>query len=427
MRAHQFSRFWLLWLLVCPGPAAAQVRPGIEVLLTDSAHLVAGKRVGLLTNQTGVDRAGRRTVDLLRADPAVRLVMLFSPEHGFRGTEDRPGSGRTVDSATGLPIYNLYRPKQSPDSALLDSLDAVLVDLQDTGARYYTYVSTAVLLMERAARRDTRVLVLDRPNPLGGEAVQGNVREHPALERTFVGFLPVPMRPGMTLGELLRLANDVLGIHARLTVIPVAGWRRSMYFDATGLPWVRPSPSMPDLESALHYPGTCLFEGTNLSVGRGTRSAFQVIGATWVDAAAVIRRLRNGEGGRGKGEGRNTGEEGRGKREGLDGVELTADTLTPHAPSDGKYDGIRINVIRLRVIDRRRYDPTHTAVALLAALRAVHPDSFHFVAERFDLLAAGPALRRAILAGRAPSAIWRAWEPALERFRGGRERYLVYR
>ena len=413
MRAHQFSRFWLLWLLVCPGPAAAQARPGIEVLLTDSAHLVAGRRVGLLTNQTGVDRTGRRTVDLLASAPAVRLTLLFSPEHGLRGTDDRPGPAHTVDSATGLPIYNLYGPKQALDSAALDSLDAVLVDLQDIGARYYTYVSTAVILMERAARRGKPVVVLDRPNPLGGEAVQGNVREHPAPEQTVVGFLPVPMRPGMTLGELLLLANDALGIHARLVVVPAAGWRRDMYFDATGLPWVKPSPSMPDLESAIHYPGTCLFEGTNLSVGRGTPFPFQVVGARWLDAPAIIRWLQSREGGGGKGEG-------------LDGVELMADTLTPHAPSDGKYDGVRINVIRLRVTDRRRYDPTHTAVALLAALRAVHPDSFQFVNERFDLLAAGPTLRQAVLAGQAPAAIWCAWGPALDEFRAVRRKYLLY-
>jgi uncharacterized protein YbbC (DUF1343 family) len=410
MRAHHLS---LLWLLTCPGSIAAQARPGVEVLLTDSAHLVAAKRVGLLTNQTGVDRTGRRTVDLLAADPAMRLILLFSAEHGFRGTEDRPGVGVTVDSATGLPIYNLYGPKHAPDPELFDSLDAVLVDLQDIGARYYTYVATAVLLMEHAARRGKPVLVLDRPNPLGGEVVQGNVRARPAAEETLVGRLPVPMRHGMTLGELLELANDVLGIHAQLTVIPTAGWRRGMYFDQTGLPWVRPSPSMPDLESALHYPGTCLFEGTNVSVGRGTRFPFQVVGATWLDASAVMRRLKGGE-------------EGRGKREGLDGVELWADTARPRAPGDGKYDGVRINVIRLRVTDRRRYDPTHTAVALLAAVRAVHPDSFRFAAVHFDLLAAGPALRRAIMAGRAPAAIWRAWEPALQRFRRARRKYLLY-
>jgi uncharacterized protein YbbC (DUF1343 family) len=258
--------------------------------------------------------------------------------------------------------------------------------------------------MERAARSGKRVLVLDRPNPLGGDMVQGNVREHAAAEQTFVGFLPIPMRPGMTLGELLLLANDVLRIRAQLVVVPVAGWRRDMYFDATGLPWVKPSPSMPDLESAIHYPGTCLFEGTNLSVGRGTRFAFQGIGATWLDARTVIRRMRDG----------------------LSGVDLTADTVTPHAPSDGKGDGVRINIIRLRVTDRRRYDPTHTAVALLAALRAVQPDSFHFVAERFDLLAAGPELRRAIVAGRAAAVIWRTWEAGLGRFRRTRAKYLLY-
>jgi uncharacterized protein YbbC (DUF1343 family) len=351
---------------------------------------------------------------------------------------------------------------------VLDSLDAVLIDLQDIGARYYTYVSTAVILMEHAARRGKRVLVLDRPNPLGGDVVQGNVREQPAAEETLVGFLPVPMRPGMTLGELLLLANDVLGVHAHLTVIPAAGWRRHMYFDATGLPWVQPSPSMPSLESALHYPGTCLFEGTNLSVGRGTSVAFQVVGAPWLDPAAIIKWLRQGEEGRGKREVLGSREvapdtiipgglpdtitagrlpdmitpspvpdtitpgrlpdvtPSRGRREALDGVEIVADTLTPRAPSDGKYDGVRINVIRLRVTNRWRYDPTRMAVALLAALRAVHPDSFQFVAERFDLLAAGPALRRAIVAKRGPVAIWQAWEPALERFRKGRRKYLLY-
>jgi uncharacterized protein YbbC (DUF1343 family) len=408
MRAHYLS---LLWLLTVPSPAAAQARPGIEVLLTDSAQLVAGKRVGLLTDQTGIDRTGRRAADLLAADPAVRLTLLFSPEHGFRGTGEGTGPAHGVDSATGLPIYNLYGHTRALGVAELDSLDAVLVDLQDIGARYYTYVSTAISLMERAARRGKQVLVLDRPNPLGGEAVQGNVREHPAPEQTLVGRLPVPMRPGMTLGELLLLANDVLDIHARLTVIPVAGWRRSMYFDATGLPWVKPSPSMPNLESALHYPGTCLFEGTNLSVGRGTPFPFQVVGATWLDARAVIRRIRD---------------EGRGTGDGLSGVELAADTLTPQAPSDGKNNGVRINVIRLRVTDRRRYDPTHTAVALLAALRAVQPDSLRFLAERFDLLAAGSGLRQAIAAGRAPAATWRAWEPALRRFRRVRAKYLLY-
>ncbi|PYO62848.1 MAG: DUF1343 domain-containing protein [Gemmatimonadetes bacterium] len=413
MPTHYALRVLVPWVVViaCPRAAPAQVRPGIEVLLSDSAHLVAGKRVGLLTNQTGVDRAGRRDVDLLRAAPGVRLTVLFSPEHGFWGTEDRPPRPIARDSVSGLPIYNLYRATRAAASAELDSLDAVLIDLQDVGARYYTYIATAVLLMEQATRHGKPVVALDRPDPLGGVAVQGNVRERPAPEATLVGFLPVPMRPGMTLGELLRLANDVLGVHARLTVVPATGWRRDMYYDATGLPWVRPSPAMPDLESALHYPGTCLFEGTNLSVGRGTALAFQVIGAPWLDAAAVIRRTRDGGGGTG---------------DGLDGVAVTADTITPRAPTDGKYDGLRLNAIRLRATDRRRYDPTRAAVALLAAVRAVHPDSLLFVAERFDRLAAGPELRHALVAGTAPSVVWRSWKRALARFRRARLKYLLY-
>jgi len=415
MRAHGSLRVLVPWVLAVgtatPHPTSAQVRPGIEVLLADSSHLVAGRRVALLTNQTGVDRNGRRDVDLLRADPAVRLTLLFSPEHGFRGVEDRPDLPNGVDSGTGLPIYSLSGGTQASRFAEWDSFDVVLVDLQDVGARYYTYVSTAVILMEQAARRGKPVIVLDRPDPLGGDAVQGNVRAVPAREATFVGFLPVPMRPGMTLGELMRLANDALGIGARLEVVPAAGWRRDMYFDATGLPWVRPSPALPELESALHYPGTCLFEGTNLSVGRGTPIAFQLIGAPWLDAAALLRRLR---------------EAGSGMREAFAGVELTADTITPHAPSDGKYDGVRLNAIRLRVTDRARYDPTRTAVALLAALRAVHRDSLVLVPERFDRLAAGPALRRAIVAGAAPVAIWRSWNATLARFRRARLKYLLY-
>src|SRR5205823_1088931 len=267
MRPHSLS---LLLGLVYAAPAAAQVRPGIEVLLSDSIGLVAGKRVALLTNQTGVNRLGQRDIDLVRGTPGVRLLVILSPEHGLRGTEDRPGLPDAVDSASGLPIYSLYGGTPLSAIAALDSVDVVLVDLQDIGARYYSYPTTAVLLLQEAARRGKPLVVLDRPNPIGGVAVQGTV---PAVVRPVerVGdFLPVPMRHGMTLGEVVRLANDWLDLHARLTVVPAAGWRRAMYYDDTGLPWVRPSPNMPDLESALHYSGICLFEGTNLSVGRGT-------------------------------------------------------------------------------------------------------------------------------------------------------------
>jgi len=393
-------------------PVPALVRPGIEVLLSDSVHLVRGVRVGLLTNHTGVDRAGRRDVDLLRA-AGVTVTTLFTPEHGFRGTEDRPDLADTADSATGLPIYSVYGATRTPDLTTLDSVDVLLVDLQDVGARYYTYVSTVVLMMRDAARRHVRVVVLDRPNPIGGAAVQGNVRPATGGLAPFVGFLPVPMRHGMTLGELARLANAEFTLGADLTVVPAAGWRRELLYDHTGLPWVRPSPAMPELESALHYPGLCLFEGTNLSVGRGTPLAFQVVGAPWLEPQRVLQVLGVGEGGRGKGEG-------------LAGVEVTALAFTPRDPTDAKYGGETLPGLRLRVTDRSRYDPTRAALALIAAMRAAHPDSFRFRAERFDLLTGDRDVRAALWQGVELDAVWRGWGGELRRFKNRRAKYLLY-
>ncbi len=392
-------------MVACGGPpaGAAQVRPGIEVLLTDSIHLVRGRRLGLLTNQTGVDHAGRRDADLLTA-AGLRLTTLFSPEHGFRGMEDRPGLPDSRDSATGLPIYSLYGGSRPTALAALDSIDVLLVDLQDIGARYYTYAATAASLMRDAAARGKRIVVLDRPDPIGGELVQGDVRGGLGdPDSSPVGFLPVPMRHGMTLGELLRMASDLLGVRADLVVVPAAGWRRTMDYDATGLPWVRPSPNMPDLESAFHYPGICLFEGTNLSVGRGTPAAFQIIGAPWLDARRLLQSVSA-----------------------LDGVQVVDTAFTPHAPTDGKYDGVSLHGLRFRVTDRARYDPTRLAVALLAGLEALYPDSFQFRASSFDRLAADSGLRREVLAHRSPAAIWAAWSAPLEQFRRTRLKYLLY-
>jgi uncharacterized protein YbbC (DUF1343 family) len=409
MRAHDLS----VWMVLCWATAApAQVRPGIEVLIADSSHLIRGHRLGLLSNQTGVDRSGRRDVDALIA-AGYPVAALFGPEHGFVGREDRPGLPDATDSATGLPIYSLYGGSEAAAAAALGRIDVLLVDLQDVGARFYTYPATTASLLRAAARNHVPVLVLDRPDPIGGALVQGDVRD--AIgdpDHEFVGFLPVPMRHGLTLGELARLANDLLGLHADLTVIPAAGWRRGVAYDSTGLPWIKPSPNLPDLESAFHYPGTCLFEGTNLSVGRGTPFAFQVIGAPWVDVGALLRQLRAREAGRGKGEG-------------LEGVAVDTVTFTPIHPTDGKYDGVAVHGLRFRVTDRAIYDPTHLAVALLVALQRTAPNDFRF-GTRFDQLAAGPALRTAVLAGRAPSEIWRGWARALDHFRATRTKYLLY-
>ena len=259
------------------------------MLLSDSLQVVRGRRVGLVTNQAGVDAQGISDVARLQA-AGVRLVALFSPEHGFRGAAE-PGAtvASSIDSATGLPIYSLYGRSTAPTDAMLDGVELLLVDLPDAGARYYTYLFTTIEVMRSAARLGIRVVVLDRPDPIGG-LVQGNVLD--TAFRTPVGMLAVPMRYGMTLGELARLARADLGLATELGVVPVAGWRRPMPLDATGLPFVAPSPNLRSLESLYHYPGLCLFEGTNLSVGRGSEAPFEQIGAPWLDTAAVLARVR---------------------------------------------------------------------------------------------------------------------------------------
>ena len=386
------------------GPArpAANVRPGIEALLAESIGLVRGRSTGLVSNQGGVDAAGVSDVDrLLRA--GIRVVALFSPEHGFRGAAD-PGEAvvSTRDSATGLPIYSLYGRTTSPTDTMLAGIEVLLVDLPDVGARYYTYPATTFEVMRAAARRRIPVVVLDRPNPIGG-AVQGNVLD-PA-HRSFVGALAEPMRHGLTLGELARLAQLDLGIPADLHVVPVTGWRRDQTFEATGLPFVRPSPNLKDLESLFHYPGTCLFEGTALSVARGTDAPYRQVGAPWLDVPRVLAALPASR---------------------LPGVRFEPVEFTPEHPGDGKYAGVPVQGIRLILTDARVYDPTVTAVALLSAIRKVHPDSLGLRAAAFDRLAGGPALREAILAGRDPFAIAEEWRPAREAWLAHRRPVLLY-
>jgi uncharacterized protein YbbC (DUF1343 family) len=395
--------FAVLVMIAClsPGHAAGQVRPGIEVLLTDSLHLVRGRRVGILTNQTGVDRLGASDIDLLRRS-GIQLTAIFSPEHGFRGNLDRENIKNTIDSATGVPIYSLFGSIRAPTAGMLSQIDVLLVDLQDIGARPYTYISTTLLAMRAAHDLDRTVIVLDRPDPIGGELVQGPLREE--ADSSFVGMLPVPLRHGMTLGELARLGNARLRIGARLIVVPVAGWRRSEWFEETGLPWVRPSPNMPDLESAAHYPGLVLFEATNLSVGRGTPIAFQVLAAPWLNPRAVRDALGA-----------------------VPGAELSDTTIVPLSPSDGKYAGRTLPALRFLVRDRRTYDPTRLAVRLLAALRLVHRDSLVLQAQALDQRAGTARVRLGIERGVSGDSIWSSWRADIVRFVRARQDFLLYR
>lgn len=383
------------------GVSDADVRPGIEVLLDDSAHLARGRTVGLVSNQAGVDRRGVHDVERLRA-AGVRLVALFSPEHGFRGAAD-PGAtvASSVDSLTGLPIYSLYGRSSAPADSMLAGIGVLLVDLQDAGARYYTYLSTTIAVMRAAARRRIPVVVLDRPDPIGG-AVQGSVLD--TAYRSFVGALAVPMRPGMTLGELARLAASDLALPPPI-VVPAAGWHRRSYLDESGLPFIPPSPNLRTLESLIHYPGLCLFEGTDLSVGRGSDAPFEQIGAPWLDTTAVLAALH---------------------RAAPAGVAFAPTTFTPRRPGDGKYADTLLAGIRLRVTDRSAYDPTRTAVLLLSIIRAHQPDRFRWLAAQFDRLAGGPRLREALDAGASPAAVTGEWTAALRRFERRRAPFLLY-
>jgi uncharacterized protein YbbC (DUF1343 family) len=399
---------------------APPVEAGIEVLLADSLHLVEGRRVGLVTNHTGIFRVAvtaeghtaeggttdtlRSSVEALFEHPDVELVALYGPEHGLPGAVEggeRIPSGR--HPGTGLPVYSLYGETYRPLPHMLEGVEVLLFDIQDVGARYYTYVSTMAMAMEAAGEAGIPFVVLDRPNPIDGIHVQGNVLD-PAFA-TFVGLYPVPMRHGMTPGELARLYVGEFGIEVELHVVPAEGWRREMRFGATGLPWIAPSPNMPSVESALHYAGTCLFEGTNLSVGRGTDRAFQWIGAPWLDGEALAAALA---------------------AYGLPGVSIEAATFTPQNPGDGKYGGETVRGVRLTATDAELYDPTRTAVAVLVEARRLAGDRWAWYERHFDRLAGTDRVRRLVDQGGSLDDIVGPWDAALEAFRELRRPYLLY-
>lgn len=382
----------------------ASVLPGVDVLLSDSVDLVRGMRAGLITNHTGVDAQGRATIDRLVDAPEPELVSLFSPEHGIRGTE-RGGDAVTggEDPRTGLPIYSLYGETRAPTPKMLEDLDILLFDIQDVGARYYTYVSTMALAMEAAGNAGIPFVVLDRPNPIGGVAVQGNILD-PAYS-TFVGLFPVPMRHGMTPGELARLFTGEFGIQVDLHVVPATGWERAMMFPRTNLPWIPPSPNIPSVASALHYPGTCLFEGTNISVGRGTERAFQLLGAPWLDGEALAETL---------------------EEYGLPGIRFDAVRFTPSSPSDGKFDGEEISGVALSATGPE-YDPTVAALALLLEIRKMSGDRWEWRVGHFDRLAGTDDIRKGVEAGGSLDELTAGWAEALAEFRTLRAPYLIYR
>ena len=399
---------------------APRVRPGISVLMTDSIHLIRGRRVGLITNHTGIDERSESDIDRLRGPEAraagVRLMTLFSPEHGIRGTEDREDLASGVDARSGLFIHSLYKNGTigPPDSTLRD-LDVLVVDLQDIGTRTWTYVGVVLYSMRAAARRDLPIVVLDRPNPISGRHPAGPIldpaianSEEPTAARPGKAYAlyPVPLRHGLTMGEMARLFNAELRIGARLHVVPAAGWRRAMWFDETGLPWVRPSPNMPSLASATTYPAIVPFESTNLSVGRGTADAFQRLGAPWLRADSAVALLNARK---------------------LPGVRFDRSDFTPQDATDRKYSGQRLGGIRVVVTDREQFHPGRTSAALLWAIRRVAPDSLVVRGSVWDDRFGRPLMREAIMRGEDPDVVVARDSAAVQAWWRTVAQYTLYR
>jgi uncharacterized protein YbbC (DUF1343 family) len=399
--------------------ASEHVRPGISVLLSDSMDLIRGKKIGLLTNQTGINERGDSDIDLLRDTRAkkanVNLTVLFAPEHGIRGTEDREGLANSVDQKSGLPIISLYgQGTTAPPDSEMQKIDALVFDLQDIGTRTWTYVGAMIYSMRAAKRTNKTIIVLDRPNPITGYYVEGPLLdsalanpEDPTPQRAGQAYAlyPVPLRHGMTIGEMALMFNEVLRINADLRVIPMKGWRRELWFDRTGLPWVKPSPNMPTLQSAMLYPGLVAFEGSNLSVGRGTATAFQLIGAPWLKSDAVVRILKDRE---------------------IHGVRFLAEQFTPVNPGDSKFGGQRNNGIRILVTNRSSVQPSRVGAALLWAINKTSPNDLKLNDRTFDLRFGAPRIREALMRGEDPDAVIDREYRAAYEFREKTRRYLLY-
>lgn len=381
-----------------------RLRTGFERLAADGYAQLDGQRVGIVTNPTGITRDARHIVDVMHADNRVNLIAVFGPEHGFRGTAQAGGSeGRYDDPATGLPVYDTYLKSGRPlaDIFTASGVDTVVFDIQDVGARFYTYIWTLYDCMEAAQLAGKRFVVLDRPNPVTGRAAQG-----PVLHKefaTFVGRQPICQAHGMTVAELARLFNgEFLTAPVALETVLMTGWKRSEFYDTSGLPWVPPSPNMPTPDTALVYSGTCLFEGTNLSEGRGTTRPFELLGAEGVDGrwAAAAGELA------------------------LPGVHFREAYF---APTFSKFQGRTVGGVQIHVHDRAAYDPVRTGIALLVTAKRVW-SGFAWRSDNWiDKLTGSTQVRTAIDAGAGPDEVVAGWQEELAAFRATRREYLLYR
>lgn len=394
-----------------PGPwkNARVVKPGVQVLVESKLDLIKDKKVGIITNPTGVMADLQHEVDYLANAPGVNLVAVFGPEHGFRGTAQAGGSeGFYIDPKTGLPVYDTYGKSGNAlkDIFIKSGVDVVMFDIQDAGSRFYTYIWTMSDSMEAAALAGKDFIVLDRPNPISGIDAEGPVLD-PAFS-TFVGRYAISQRHGMSVGELAQMFNEEFlpartgGLKVNLTVVPMEGWSRDMYYEDTGLPWIMPSPNMPTVDTAVVYPGTCYFEGTNLSEGRGTTRPFELIGAPYIDGrlAEAMNALK------------------------LPGVMFREAYFTP---TFSKWVNKPVGGVQLFVTDRRSFDPIRTALNLIIETKKLYPNDFAWRSDNWiDKLSGSSYVRTSVDAGMNADEIIAGWQDGLGAFKAMRAKYLIY-
>jgi uncharacterized protein YbbC (DUF1343 family) len=382
----------------------ASTKTGLDNVTTYQ-RLFDGKRIGLVTNHTAYTSDGRYIVDVFRDMRDVTIAALFSPEHGLYGAE---GAGKKISSQIHpvyqLPVYSLYGDTRKPTPQMLEDVDVLVFDIQDIGARFYTYIYTMSLAMEAAAEQGKPFVVLDRPNPIDGVRVEGNILQ-PQFA-SFVGLYPIAVRHGMTVGELAKMFNEqgwlANAVTADLTVVPMCGWRRSMWYDETGLAFRKPSPNIPNLETAAVYPGLCLLEGTNVSEARGTAMPFRQFGAPWIDSETLTARLN---------------------RLDLPGMRFEPASFTPAA---SKYEGRKCHGARIVITDRNLLEPFFSGIQIVNEIYRMYPDALRFNADHFDRLCGTAAIRNAITSGSSLDQLQQSWRKELKSFLQIRRKHLLY-
>lgn len=389
-----------------------RVKAGDEVFVDKYLYSVEGKSIGLITNQSGKLPDGRHIADVLSQTPGVKLVALFGPEHGIRGNApDGKTVSDSVDAKTGVPVYSLYGKTVKPTPAMLKGIDALIYDIQDVGTRFYTFISTLDLCLEAAAENHMKFIVLDRPDMLRSDLVDGPVLEDSL--RSFVGIQPITCVYGMTPGEFATMINDSHmlkgGVKADLTVIKMENYQRKMWYDETGMRWITPSPNLPDMESVEVYPGNVLIEGTNVSEGRGTDHPFENIGAPFVDSKKLAALLA---------------------QQHLSGVGFEPIDFTPHPfpwATEPKYNGQLCHGVKVTVTDRNVFKPVEMGVILIWAIHKLYPDEFKFHDAEFDRLAGTYDIRLSLEAGKTPEQIVPRWQAGERKFERFRKKFLLYK